>query len=198
MSSLHVICIWPVFLYKQLYYNIHICIFKQGGSDPKTLSAKQCMILDSGLEAIKVDIYIHSYTYVYLYLNMNRIVLTLWCGVSAILPRWGERPEEVHGGDQSRGGLSALRSLSLLPEHGRPHQDIHLHTARTRWHADTHTHTHTHTVNKHWDLNHYIFTCSVFIFICIFFRSLLLPVHGGMGIRITANEKIRPDRSKTP
>uniref|UniRef100_A0A8C5CDK2 Unc-13 homolog Ba (C. elegans) n=1 Tax=Gadus morhua TaxID=8049 RepID=A0A8C5CDK2_GADMO len=53
LSSLEKTIVLPQSDGSLLYYNILIGTYKQGGSDPKTLSAKQCMILDTGLEAIK-------------------------------------------------------------------------------------------------------------------------------------------------
>uniref|UniRef100_A0A8C5B5N5 Unc-13 homolog Ba (C. elegans) n=1 Tax=Gadus morhua TaxID=8049 RepID=A0A8C5B5N5_GADMO len=104
-----------------LYYNILIGTYKQGGSDPKTLSAKQCMILDTGLEAIKQ--YFHA-------------------GGSGLKRSVVETSPEV---------ASLRYALSLYSQS----TDALIKTFITTQHAQ---------------------------------------VHDGMGIRITASEKARPDR----
>lgn len=102
----------------------------------------------------------------------------------AILPRGRKWPEEGVCREKSRAGFSALRPLVVLPEHRCPHQDVCYHAALPRW----------------WNACCSVFTLSVWARTCSTITSVLsfpLSVHNGMGIRITGNEKIRPDRGKS-
>lgn len=102
---------------------------------------------------------------------------------AAILPRWRCRPEEDFLGEEPRPAVSALRLVSVHTGHRQAHQEVCPVTERSGyfWYSST--------VLVKWPKYRIPLCLNKKLF-------FFLSVHGGKGIRYTANEDTPPDKRR--
>lgn len=162
-----------------------------GREEAKALTPKQCAVIELALDTIKVW-YQHYKFYVKVVFHVWQARITstecILTGVvtsvrAAILPRWRRGPEEDFLGEEPRPAVSALRLVSVHAGHRQAHQEVCPVTERSGYFFDSCT------VLVKWSE----YRISPCLNKKLFF---LLSVHGGKGIRYTANEDTPPDKRR--